>query len=249
MFSRLADNLATDLASGIGPREILGSNLVEYWDSTAGIGLVSSAADTWTGQKLGLVLTAPAAGQRPVYGADGSNFGGASVVQCAITNSKCMNIPVSGTNFFTTGQKPFILWVGRYRTLTAAQTTAFFVQDTASTQVTTTGVFTGGVNWFSQWFSVSARTDGAAVTTSPVTVRTDLRASDGKNELGIDSAALVVSGTGAAITVNINVAQIGNDRGARFSDTSHRGLILCAAVPTTAEIAALYRYVNAEWMA
>jgi hypothetical protein len=65
---------------GADPPSILGSLLVEYWESDLGIALASGAVDTWTGQKLGKVLSAPGAANRPSYGADGSNFHSKSVV-------------------------------------------------------------------------------------------------------------------------------------------------------------------------
>jgi hypothetical protein len=67
---------------GGSPPTVLGSLLVEYWDSTLGIALTSGNVDTWTGQKLGTVVSAPGAGARPLYGVDGGYFRGDSLVQC-----------------------------------------------------------------------------------------------------------------------------------------------------------------------
>lgn len=49
------------------------SDLVEYWDATAGYALVGGAVDTWTGQYAGNVLTAGGATHRPLYEASAIN--------------------------------------------------------------------------------------------------------------------------------------------------------------------------------
>jgi hypothetical protein len=78
-----------------------------------GIALSSGNVQSWTDQIGGYVISAPAAGQRPAYATDGSNFGGRSVVQTNQTGTKYLTGAVSG--LLTAGQRAYVLMVGRYR--------------------------------------------------------------------------------------------------------------------------------------
>lgn len=63
-----------------------GANIGDIWHCAAGVGLSGAAITGWTGQYRGLVLTPNATSARPTYAADGSNFRGQPVVQCAKSN-------------------------------------------------------------------------------------------------------------------------------------------------------------------
>ena len=238
------NSLATDLASGIGPREILGSNLVEWWDSMAGVGLVSGAVDTWTGQKLGVVLSAPAAGQRPVYGADGTNFGSASVVQCARTGSKYV-VGTAASDIFAAGSHPFMLWVGRYRAQPIDRLRCVYAEEVGGAGFLVFGSTDDGATWRGQ-HSPSPVINTAAITSAAVRVSLSHRAADNKVEIGINDAAAAVASSGAALLAGVRKVYIGSQV-SWPSDTSNRGLIMCAAAPTSSELAALKRYILSAW--
>lgn len=113
--SSLAGGLGRSLAGSGGaggPRAILGPALVEYWDAELGIALASSAVDTWTGQKLGTVVQAPGAANRPSYGVDATYFGGRAVVQFSATHTlTSADVGV----LLAAGSRPYILTIWRQR--------------------------------------------------------------------------------------------------------------------------------------
>lgn len=118
------------------PTALLAPYLKDYWDSNLGITLVSGAVDSWTGQKLGIVLSAPGAGNRPVYGADSTYFGGKSVVQAAATGSKYLAISDYGADIVPTGANSniWIMVVGRLRTASIVDASRAFALMPATTQ-------------------------------------------------------------------------------------------------------------------
>lgn len=109
---------ATLVDSAQQPVLSLAPYLKEFWDSDEGIALVSGAVNSWTGQKLGIVLSAPAASNRPAYGADSTYFRGRDVVQCATTGSKYLRLLDYGSDLWTGGaaSTPYLLAIGRLRT-------------------------------------------------------------------------------------------------------------------------------------
>lgn len=90
---------------------------IDWWDSDMGVSLVSGAVDTWTGQKRGIVLSAPSAGQRPAYGADGSYFKGRNVVQSANSGNKLVRSLDVGFDIYAAGSDCYVLTVGRLRSI------------------------------------------------------------------------------------------------------------------------------------
>lgn len=80
---------------------IFGGKLLEYWDAGLGYALVSGDVDTWTGQKLGTVVQAPGASQRPDWNAADAEFNGQPSIDFHATDNRYLQF--FGANFFTTG--------------------------------------------------------------------------------------------------------------------------------------------------
>lgn len=253
--AREATDLATSIATRMGAASvatvstILGSNLVEYWDSTAGVGLVSGAVDTWTGQKLGIVASAPAAGQRPAYGADGAYFLGANVVKCTRVATRVLKVADGGATLFASGTRPYVMTVTRNALIEAYDMDVFAVLDSfaAATvvvpkqQYITASGKHGGLFYNNSTAVVSS----VSYTTTPTRVSVYME-SDNKTSINVDGTiATSASGTGA-ITAAGKVVEFGYDRGSATT-VNFRGAILCAAKPSAAEITALNAWVLANW--
>lgn len=109
-----SDSITIEISS---PWDLLGAYLKDYWISDAGISLVGGNVDTWTGQKLGIVLTAPAAGNRPTYGADTGYFNEQDVVQTATTGTKYLRNVDYGSDLYATGANCYSFAVCRLRSV------------------------------------------------------------------------------------------------------------------------------------
>lgn len=232
-------------ASGAGAsyQAILGPLLVEMWHASLGIALVGSAVDTWTGQIRGTVLQAPAAAQRPVYGADGSNFGGQSVVQCAAASIKCLK--ASGlTGFLASGSRPWTSNVVRFRDLAG---TAPFVNDigTAATDEHRVRANTGGTSF--QYFLAATGTSSAGAANT--NVNSLVGWGDGTNGMvavngvvssGANISSLVNDVTALALAVAITTNSV-------ISNTSHAHYLVCSAAPSAAQQAAVLALQRSEW--
>lgn len=228
-------------------QSILGALLVEMWHSQLGIATVSGNVDTWTGQIGGRVVQAPAAGQRPVYAADGGVFGGKSVVQCAIAGVLCLR-GIGLTQIYATGTRPYTFTVGRFRGATPgafatmADVGVNAVSSEADLRINVTNqieVFVSGVG----------QATGGAATTPRHSYSQWL---DGVNlNLSVDSGAPVTAATAGSIGHNVTAASFGSGAFAvtHPSDSSIALQICCAAKPSAAQIAALEALALVEFPA
>lgn len=251
-FNRLATNLATNLGSTASsgsesPRTILGALYVDHWEAVSGVGLVSGTVQTWT-SALGRVLTAPAAGQRPAFSADGTRFGGKSVVQCAVSGSLCLR-GVALSQLFANSTRPWAYTIGRTRnaipgafsTLTDAGVDA--VSDEMTVRINPT-------NQIEAFCSGIGTTTGAAVDVNRHSYQQYL---DGTNlNLAIDN---VVVGTFSAPGVNtfhaVTAVGIGCDASnpIHLCDASVACYVLATTRPSNAQIAALEIWASARYPA
>ena len=247
LASNLATNLATVLSGGGTPATILGANLVEYWDSTAGVGLVSGAVDTWTGQKLGIVLSAAAAGNRPAYGADSTYFLGKSAVQCAISGSKYLR--ATGLALLSAGSRPYIAMIHRLRVVTPAT-------DTRSLSLATAGddsiakyqVAGTTVRAFVKSAAAYPAIGSATPDTTSHFSEIWMNAATGlhiREDLGTDYANAAVTGT---LDDGATAVWVGCNRSAaQLTDLSVAAIMVCAAEPTTAQKVALREWSRSTW--
>jgi hypothetical protein len=99
--------------------------MIDYWDANVlaataadpGVFLVGGQVDSWKGHRAGIVVTAPAAGQRPLYGTDSSLLG--NVVQCTVASSRCLVNTAAGT-IVANGTRPYTLSAFRLSTAPGA---------------------------------------------------------------------------------------------------------------------------------
>lgn len=98
------------------PLTIFSGILVDWFtvadlDSLTIIG--GNAVQSWAGQRGVLTVSAIAAGQRPVYGVDGSEFAGLSVVQTASATGKFLTTGAMGGDIVAIASRPWMLAVAR----------------------------------------------------------------------------------------------------------------------------------------
>lgn len=96
----------------------LGAHLIEAWDAALGKSLVSGAVDTWTGQKLGVLLTK--ATTRPTVTATDANFNNQTSITCLTTGDQYVRSANLGSNLYASGSHPYGFAILRARNTTMA---------------------------------------------------------------------------------------------------------------------------------
>lgn len=89
----------------------------EWWISSDGVSVVSGTPDeaaSVLGQKQGWLMQAPSAAQRPLYQADGANFGGNDVLYNVAADSRYV-IYDAGSDLFAVTDRLLLLVYGRIR--------------------------------------------------------------------------------------------------------------------------------------
>lgn len=225
-------------------QSILGSILIDMWHSQLGIALAGgNFVDTWTGQIQGTVLQAPAAGQRPVYGADGTVFGGKAVVQCAVTGSLCVRNNVAfPIGLIPTGTQLWVGFVQRMRTLSTT-VNLIDIESASAIQMNTYSLSSlSNVHLFS---AGADRASGAAITTGRQLLATSI---DGVNaKISVDgtvTSAAYASTTTAPCT---KIAFGGSTTGTGCADLSLAVGWICSAPPSAAQYTALAAAALAEF--
>jgi hypothetical protein len=240
----LAASLAGSLAGWRTPPDILGVNLVEWWDARYGVTEpVAGEASVWTGLVQSIPLTAPVAANRMLYAADGSNFRGQKVLKSSATGPRFLqNAAVSPTPF-AAGTRPYLLGVLRVGTHAASNRWVFRSLSADSSE--------GGPDFLLQNAGADLNNALGHVTTfgAATTVVT--------LEAFIDAAAdpsLSINGTDTATagTVSIGLARTQLSVGAHLSgsapiDVFHAAYVLCAALPTAEQRRALRAWAKAQW--
>jgi hypothetical protein len=225
---------------------ILGGLLVEEWHASLGIATVSGNVDTWTGQVRGIVLQAPGAAQRPAYVADGANFRGSSVVQCAVTGGKCLQqLTAISPAVFLSGTRPWIGTVSRMRANAAGAAVIFVALDSPVTQILGGFTTNTGTTLTSQ-FSSSA----AIATNNSTSVRLleSSLDSSGVNVLEENGIQIATNGASILLAAAAQALTLGaNSAGAAVNDVSAALILLCSARPSPAQRAAVLASARAEW--
>ncbi len=223
-------------SSGTGPAGILGSLLVEYFDARAGVGLVSGEVDTWTGQRAGTVLTAPASSNRLVYEADGVSFLGLSVLKSAVTGSRHLaNQAV--TPFWATATRPYLMGVLRVSTVSAGNRWAFRSLDAASSEGGPSFLFQSSIATLNGELGGGTAAYGGS---TAVHVVESFVSAAGDPIVSIDGVDTTTAGpfsiTGARTRLAVGGATSG---GATTLDASHAAYVMASAVPSAAQRVAL----------
>jgi hypothetical protein len=236
-------------------QSVLGALLVDYWTTkdNAGVGLgsgtfTSGTIDTWTGQIRGLVLQAPAAGQRPVYAADGGDFAGKSVVQCAETGTKCLvQLTPQTPDIFVAGTRPWIGLIGRLRTSPTTIGVMFQVIDSPATN-SFPGILYIGAN------QLTSRTGGSQATAADSSTAVRLIEgsldSNGVNILEVNGTQVATNGTGLTQANAGRLLSLGVSGANSFPvNLSAAQIFLCSARPSTTQRAALLTLARSagEW--
>ncbi len=218
----------------VSPTPPLPSNAVEYWHSTLNVGT----------DAVGLILgTTATARNTPAIAVDDANFKGRAVFQATNSGSKCW-LAALGANLIGAGTRPWMYVIGRHRTaspaalheLAAIGRTGFAnecnIGLTAANNrrgllgVSTVNNGTGdtAVHRLEGWkdgSNANFRVDGVGATT-------------------VDVSTLINAVRGIGIGCNSgSVSDVG--------DVSVAFLLLCLALPTAPEIAALNAWATAYW--
>lgn len=98
------------------PRPPDNALLVEWWDASLGIGLVSGLVDTWTGQKRGIVLTAPGTSNRPSYTIDVAFRNRLAISESNVNATQLRSPDTISPDVVAAGARPYTIsvwhWVG-----------------------------------------------------------------------------------------------------------------------------------------
>lgn len=227
-------------------QSVLGALLVEQWHSQLGIATVSGNVDTWTGQTRGIVLQAPAAAQRPVYAADGTNFKAKSVVQCAVTGNKCLlQLTAISPQVFASGSRPWIGLFGRMRAYGASQSIMFAVLDNPITALLA-GIESFPAPNITSVFGGS----GALISDNSTAVRLVSGSLDaaGVNTASVNGVVIGTNGTGLTLSAAAKTLTLGANTAGNFpADLSACAVFLCSAQPSAAQLTSLMGLLQAEF--
>lgn len=234
-----------------GPVPPIDPLMIDYWDanivaptaSTPGVFLVGGQVDSWKGHVAGIVIPAPAAGQRPLYGTDGSLRG--NVVQSRVASSRGLANTAAGA-VVAASTRPYS--ISAYRLETTPGASVLW------------GIFGVGILATSDPHYVAYQTFGGAVfrpsicfTNVPATVAADTIShvseawADGVNANVRDNATPYtlanISTVGASnlTAIAIGRAASGNTH---FCDCNHAWHGLFSAKPSEAYIARLKAWLN-----
>lgn len=219
-------------------RSILGSNAKIILHASRGLtlGAVGEMA-TWTDLITGngQSVSAISAGARPLYGADGSKFGGKPVVKCVATGVRYALNTALSASLFPAGSFPYI--IARACVDTTINNKQLFGLSNAFNSANKIGPFCVTGSTFSLWGLSATRVTGAAY--SLTAAQTLEWTCDGTN------AKVVVNGvttqSAFASTYATNPAQritIGGDDqgGGLATDSSWAVVIVCLATPSASEL-------------
>jgi hypothetical protein len=226
-------------------QSILGGLFVELWDAQLSIGLVGGALDTWTGQRLGTVLSAPTSSNRPAFAIDGTAFGGLPVVQTDFATTKYL--AASGLpSLAAAGSFPWA--TVRYRSRVTGENQAAVFNLDSPTQSLDFSLMTNGTGTNFRRFGMPlSALDGAALDTVVHTVSTW---NDGVNRnLKVDGA-LVTSATAVGCTANMTQVSVGASQTAsNKATTSVASILICSAYPGASAAAAAEGAIATRWPA
>lgn len=227
------------------PPAILGTLLREWWDARYGYTLVSGEVDSWAGQKLGLVITAPTSGERVQYGADGAHFGGRAVIYTASNGDSLRNASL-GINLHEAGAKPYTMTVCRIPGNEAAIHPIWTHRGTGP--VNTVGLLrktntaspqTPLANWDGQDVSIASDSNGHVIETWITAA--------GVAAISIDGAAATTAGSGLALDVAVISMNFFTDVATANGHASIAAHIECTSVPTDDQRTALRAWSLAVW--
>jgi hypothetical protein len=224
---------------------ILGSLLVEVWDSQSGIVTVSNEADTWTGQIRGTILSAPTSANRPPYAADSTFFGGKPVVKCDLATTRYMTA-AGLSSLAATGTFPWATSRYRHR-VTGEGQAAVFIFDSPTQSLDFTVMTDGTGVSFRRFGMPLTALDIAGLDTA---VHTGSTWNDGVNRSFKIDATTVTSATAVGCTANFTQASIGASQSASNKATaSIASVVLCSAYPGASAAAATEALIASRYPA
>jgi len=224
------------------PRPPLNALLVDYWDAQLGVGLTSGAVSTWTGQKLGVVATAPGSQYEP-YAPDVA-FRRKPSLQTVESGALQLRNDNTGAAMAAAGSRPYTIsawhWIGAP---IASLKTILMIGNIAA----------GGSNQFGHYVGVtndvitcSYNGATAAATISGVGTKNHITEfwADGTNLNVRDNG--VLAATASAVTLT--------SAGISWRDGSHPGNraavfhALFSAKPSDAYIAQLVNWIRERYL-
>lgn len=223
---------------------VLGANMVAQWHHLAGIALASGDTQSWTDQVGGVTETAPAAGQRPTYAADGANFRGLPVVQSFLTGAKFLeNQTTIPATLIPSGSRPWFLMVGRARdvgtsgNIIDASDAGAGAQDVYFSNLATQRLF-----WAASGVIVNIARD--------TNVHLTEWGADGVNAtIAVDGVDTNVASANAMSATITKLAFGGDARSLAGNESNHSFamVIICRSKPSASERAAVLALARAEW--
>jgi hypothetical protein len=217
-------------------------SMLDYWCSDDGsVALSSGDADTWTGRYAAKPFTFTTA--RPTFGADGTNFNGRPVVQCANTGgTRCMRY-AAGATLFASGSRPLCYVVMRARNVLGSGGEHRYVGNGVNATSNRMGI------WDDSAFPTNRFARAGTVTVNgPVPSTTQNRFmlwADGTlGNLKVGSSTSTVSDTNG-MAVNIDTLSIGSNSAfaSESSDVSIAFLAWFTSKPTDAYLQKLDNWV------
>jgi len=227
----------------VSVQAILGSLLVEMWDSEQGLSISAGKVVSWTGLIRGTVLTPVGVPNRPTYAADGTFFNGRSVVKSVSATSACVKSATLGTPLLLTGTRPAVYSVFRVVTYPVATRWMTRLTDAAPgangpQHYQTAGTtLNGGFGFAAQAFND---------TTAPHRFQNTLD-SAGTEHVTVDSTD-ATGGLGLVLAVDITRAAIGgNVTGSNVSDNNVALHLILSSQMSTVQLAQLNAFVLAKY--
>jgi len=214
----------------------------EYWDAELGIVTVGGAVDTWTGQKLGIVLTAPSAPARPAYVTD-SNFNNGPVVQCATAGSKC--VANTAVTAIPSTSRPYSISCVRLSSTPPGATWAIFGLGVVAVADPHYVLYRNAGSALAWAFSGGSL---SATLVADTAVHTIEAWNDGTNANCRDNGTLFQTPNISALGNNCTSIGVGRaaSTNTHFSDSRHVFHMLCTAKPSESYIASLRAWLTAR---
>ena len=251
LAGNLSGSLAGDLAdAGVPLAEeldaLLGGKLREVWDARFGYTLDGTTIVSWAGQKLGLVIDADAAADQPTFAADGANFMGRPVVQCATPDAGDYLIERDfGLDLHASGARPHVAVVSRFRQVNGGYNLFQHIDAVPRVYIVGNGSLTPVTfDYRSVWELTTA--SSATEDTSPHLFEFYLTAA-GEVAIAIDGGAPVLSGSGVSLSEAVRGLSIGNDQVAFIGEVNIAAVLELTSELSAGERTALHTWATDNW--
>lgn len=213
---------------------IYGQVFIDAWHSQRGVSTSGGNAISHASMINAYSLAPVGVPNRPPYAADGTVFGGKSVVQNASSGSKSLQTLTLPSTLIPSGSRPWLGILCRARTVNTT-TNLFGLESAAPASQQHVYILTGTGGVMHLYGQGADRAAGCVMPTTRVFVETYYDGTNAHIVLdGVDLAVAYAGSFGAAATI----IRIGNSGGGPCSDLNSAVAFLCSSKPSAAAVAA-----------